>query len=192
MTCRASAAVAALACALLASCEREDRVSRGVPPAGGSGEWIRLVDLQPGTPTPVGPRVSGGGSVHNEYEENAVALSNGKQFFSQFNCVGCHAHGGGGMGPALKDETWIYGSAPEQVFSTIVEGRPNGMPSFGGRIPEDQIWQLAAYVRSMSGLVSKDAAPGRNDDMEIGPPENSRDRATPVEAPLPPSAERPT
>lgn len=191
MNCRVASVLLALGCGLLVSCEREDRVTRGVPPAGGAGEWIRLIDLQPGTPTPVGPRVSGNKDVHDEYEENAVALSNGKQFYSQFNCVGCHAHGGGGMGPPLKDDKWIYGSEPEQIFSTIVEGRPNGMPSFGGRIPDDQIWQLTAYVRSMSGLASSHAAPGRNDDMEIGPPENSR-KETPVEAPLPPSAERPS
>ena len=162
---RISAAFAALACFLLASCEREDRVTRGVPPAGGSGEWIRLVDLQPGTSTPVGPRVSGGASVLNEYEENAVALSNGKQFFSQFNCVGCHANGGGGMGPPLIDDEWIYGSAPEQVFATIVQGRPNGMPSFGSRIPTPQVWMLVAYVRSLSAQTPSYSRSARADHM---------------------------
>ena len=27
------------------------------------------------------------------------------------------------------------------------------MPSFRGRIPDAQVWQLVAYVRSMSGLA---------------------------------------
>jgi cytochrome c oxidase cbb3-type subunit 3 len=117
--------------------------------------------------------------VVNEYENNAFALSEGKRLFSQMNCVGCHAHGGGGMGPALMDSKWIYGHQPEQIFSTILEGRPNGMPSFRGKLPDYQIWQLAAYVRSLSGQTSKSAAPGRDDDMQSKEPENSKEKETP-------------
>jgi cytochrome c oxidase cbb3-type subunit 3 len=84
------------------------------------------------------------------------------------------------MGPPLMDDKWIYGAKPEQVFSSIVAGRPNGMPAFGAKIPAYEVWQLAAYVRSMSGLVSKDAAPGRDDHMQTTPPENSADTAKPV------------
>ena len=46
------------------------------------------------------------------------------------------------------------------------------MPSFGGHIPDEQVWQLAAYVRSMSGLVPKDAAPSRDDAIQAKPSEN--------------------
>ena len=80
------------------------------------------------------------------------------------------------MGPALMDSKWIYGSKPEQIFATIVEGRPNGMPSFRGKLPDYQVWQLVAYVRSLSGNVSSNAAPGRDDDMQIKNPENSKDK----------------
>ena len=68
------------------------------------------------------------------------------------NCSGCHSHGGGGMGPPLMDSQWIYGSDAANIFATIVEGRPNGMPSFGSKLPPDSIWKLATYVRSLSGL----------------------------------------
>ena len=71
---------------------------------------------------------------------------------------------------------WIYGSQPENIFETIVEGRPNGMPSFAGRWPDDQVWQLVAYVRSMSGLLAKDVASGRNDDMQVRSQEQSTER----------------
>ena len=54
------------------------------------------------------------------------------------------------MGPALMDDEWIYGGRLEQIHQTLVEGRPNGMPAWGGKIPDDQLWQIAAYVRSMS------------------------------------------
>ena len=108
----------------------------------------------------------------SDYEQNAWALSEGKRLFSAYNCNGCHSMGGGGMGPALMDEKWIYGGQPEQIFSTIVEGRPNGMPSFRDRVPDSQIWQLAAYVRSMSGQLRKDAAPARDDHLQGKPPES--------------------
>lgn len=75
--------------------------------------------------------------------------------------MSCHFHGGGGIGPPLMDDLWIYGSEPENIFATIVQSRPNGMPSFGGKIPEFQVWQLAAYVRSLSGLTPKDSRNGR-------------------------------
>ena len=41
--------------------------------------------------------------------------------------------GGGGIGPPLMDDRWIYGSAPENIYASIVQGRPNGMPAWGGR-----------------------------------------------------------
>ena len=118
-------------------------------------------------------------------------MSEGKRLYENFNCVGCHAHGGGGMGPALMDAKWLYGSAPEQVFATIVEGRPNGMPSFRGKIVDYQLWQIVAYVRSMSGLANKSAAPGRNDDLKGKPPENSAVKQQPQNSGIPKSAELP-
>lgn len=107
-----------------------------------------------------------------DYEQNAYLVSEGKRLFSAYNCNGCHSMGGGGMGPALMDDKWIYGGKPEEIFSTIVSGRPNGMPSFRDRVPDSQIWQLAAYVRSMSGQLRKDVEPTRDDHLQGRPPES--------------------
>jgi cytochrome c oxidase cbb3-type subunit 3 len=126
---------------------------------------VQLTPLHAGDAPPKAP-------VPNAYQENAYAMSQGKQLFSQYNCNGCHANGGGGSGPPLMDDVWIYGSDPENIYSTIVEGRPNGMPSFRGRIPAQQVWELVAYVRSMSGLQRKGIRPGRNDQMEVRDAEN--------------------
>jgi cytochrome c oxidase cbb3-type subunit 3 len=173
-----------LSALVLTACERE---TRSFDPGAPSAEIVhltRLTDLQAGGQDPNEkknePSVAVEGNVN--YEENAHALSEGQRLYSAYNCVGCHAHGGGGMGPALMDDKWIYGHQPTQVFRTIVEGRPNGMPSFGGKVPAFQVWQLAAYVRSMSGLVSKDAAPGRDDHMKTSPPPNSAKTAKPAES----------
>ena len=54
------------------------------------------------------------------------------------------------------------------------------MPSFRNRIPEFQIWEIAAYVRSLSGLLSKDVAPARSDQLYVKPPEQSMPKQTPT------------
>lgn len=166
-------------------CEREERPFRIDVPYIGPSQGPRLSSLIPGPNQPIE-------HVANDYEDNAWALSEGKTLFTKFNCNGCHSNGGGGMGPALMDNKWIYGSHPEQVFSSIMEGRPNGMPSFRGKIPDQQVWQIAAFVRSMSGLVPIDAAPNRDDKMYPGVyPENSRENTVPVQSGIPASAEMP-
>ena len=103
---------------------------------------------------------------NNPYEGNAYAISMGQQLYEQYNCVGCHAHGGGGVGPALMDDKWIYGSAPAQVYTSIAAGRPNGMPAFGERLPTEQVWQLVSYVRSLSGLEPPATISPRSDEMQ--------------------------
>ena len=99
------------------------------------------------------------------YEANAYHISQGQQLYDRFNCTGCHAHGGGDIGPALMDQEWIYGGKAEQIVATLIQGRPNGMPSFRNMLTEQQMWQIAAYVRSMSGNVPKDAVSSRGDTM---------------------------
>jgi cytochrome c oxidase cbb3-type subunit 3 len=53
------------------------------------------------------------------------------------------------MGPSLRDRTWLYGDRDDQIFDSIAEGRSNGMPAWGSKIPSDQIWELVAYIKSM-------------------------------------------
>jgi cytochrome c oxidase cbb3-type subunit 3 len=178
-------ALVVLAALVLVSCEREKREFRSQPPVEESTEKIALTKLSPGGTPPV-IQVSGKGK---DYENNASHVSNGKTYFNQFNCSGCHGNGGGGSGPALMDDQWIYGSEIENVVSTIREGRPNGMPSFRGKIADDQIWEIAAYVRSLGGLVAKDVAPSPNDSMAAHPAENRLQTPPPTSSnPAPPSS----
>jgi cytochrome c oxidase cbb3-type subunit 3 len=158
---------------LLAGCERERRVYREVPPGATAFPAVRTSELQPGATT-VDP-------VVGAYLENRWAVSQGQMLFTQFNCAGCHSPGGGGgMGPPLNDASWIYGSDPENIFATIVEGRPNGMPSFRGKIGNSQVWQIAAYVRTLAGLTPKDTWPIRVDAMEeVGPEPDPLPRGDP-------------
>ncbi|HET9216224.1 MAG TPA: c-type cytochrome [Terriglobia bacterium] len=93
----------------------------------------------------------------NRPEETELVIADGQRLYHHFNCSGCHASGGGAIGPALMDDEWIYGNSAGNIFWTIIEGRPQGMPAFGGRISEEQVWSLVAYVRSLSNL--KDPPP---------------------------------
>ncbi len=135
---------AMLAVLVVSACHRN-------PPSGVSAEQSQqagIVDsaLAPGrdaSTVSVDPRAAA-------YYNNAEAVNTGKRLFGQYNCSGCHSNGGGGMAPALMDDVWIYGSRLEQIHETLVEGRPNGMPAWGGKVPDEQLWQIAAYVRSMS------------------------------------------
>src|SRR5690349_21252624 len=159
---------------LFVACSREDRVLRAPPSSAYTLNTVQVSGLNPGANPLPPPRPP------NIYEESAYAVSEGQRLYEQYNCVGCHAHGGGGMGPPLMDNYWIYGSEPQNIFTTIMQGRPNGMPSFRNRIPEYQAWEIAAYVRSLSGLLPKDVAPSRSDEMNVKPAESSTPRQTPT------------
>jgi cytochrome c oxidase cbb3-type subunit 3 len=146
------------------SCERETRRYKELPAAASRPESTRVSDLAPGLPAEQQPVIS-------PYQENAYGIAEGKRLYTAFNCNGCHAQGGGGIGPALMDAKWIYGGAPDQIYSTVAQGRPNGMPSFARHVPSQQIWQLVAYVQALSMQVPRDAAPGRSDDLNGIKPE---------------------
>ena len=97
--------------------------------------------------------------------EDALAMPNplgdgpevvvaGKQLYIQMNCAGCHGYdGAGNMGPKLTDGYWRYGGSPRAIFITIRDGRPQGMPAWGRLLPPAKLWQLTAYVGSLSGGI---------------------------------------
>ena len=164
----------------ISACKREERRFRELPPSSTATNVVTATTLQPGP-------VYQATESKIPYQYNAYAISEGKALYNSFNCVGCHSNGGGGMGPPLMDDKWIYGSDPAQVYSSIVQGRPNGMPSWRGRIPNYEVWRLVAYVRSMSGLSPKDASSGRDDHLFGRESEQRLDEQKPVTASTPPT-----
>jgi len=115
-----------------------------------AGDSLRLLEhpdnLPAGFPLSVKPV-----AVKNPYEGDKNAIATGGKLFVAYNCLDCHgADGSGAMGPSFQDGRWHFGGSPGEVFESIYQGRPDGMPSWGGRISDDQIWMLTAYVRSLS------------------------------------------
>lgn len=165
----------------------EKRGTQTTPAANASfSDHLTMTTLYAGgapTQTMAGPDVN----THEEFSANDVA--EGKRLYHWFNCSTCHANGGGDIGPPLMDEYWLFGSEPRNIFASIVEGRPNGMPSFRGKIPDAQVWQIVAYVRSMSGHVPLYARPSRSDDIAAKPPESmtKKEKIVPGGGPAPDS-----
>jgi cytochrome c oxidase cbb3-type subunit III len=165
---------AALLCAI--GCKREQRVfdpgssQDQIANANAQNEIHAGVQWAPGPPS---------SPSDARYDESAYAVAEGKRLFQAFNCVGCHQYGGGGIGPALMDSQWIYGSHPAEIYADIVQGTPNGMPSFSGKIPDYQVWELVAYVRSLSGQLRADVAPARSDHMPVTKAEQARPKEHP-------------
>ena len=151
--------------ALLGGCSREKRQDGDATPpppiAAASPDTILPGGAQS---PPLDPRFAA-------YEGNAYQIAQGQRLFGWMNCSGCHSHGGGGMGPALMDGKWRYGGRIDQIAASIVEGRPGGMPSWRSKLTDEQVWQLSAYVRSLSGQVRKDAVSARTDTMSNTPPQ---------------------
>jgi cytochrome c oxidase cbb3-type subunit III len=166
----------------LFACEREARRFHQDSASASPGDTgVEQSPLRPGGQPPLEPGESESEANNGAgpFEFNAYAVSEGQKLYMSFNCVGCHFHGGGGIGPPLMDVNWIYGSQPQNIHDTIVEGRPNGMPSFRGRIPDYQIWEIVAYVRSMSGQLPPTVAPARPDNMNVKKPEQVQPKENP-------------
>ncbi|HTM04169.1 MAG TPA: c-type cytochrome [Vicinamibacterales bacterium] len=172
-------AIGASVTLLATACQREVRPFQDLTVASDRAQRPTLSSISPGSPSPAPA------PAFSPYQNNAYATGEGKRLFDAFNCSGCHAHGGGGMGPPLMDDEWIYGSQPANIFETIVEGRPNGMPSFRNKIADQQVWELVAYVQSMSGQEPIDVLPSRSDHMRYSTPENARRAEVPKQTGTP-------
>lgn len=148
--------------------------------AGGATAWVMKTDAASGshrvdvsstTPLlPEGPaaRVPLGdlagsaettlpGNLPNPLESDASAVAEGHRLYDQMNCAGCHGYTAkGGMGPDLTDAHWRYGGTPVQIYKSIFEGRPKGMPAWGRALPQRSIWQLTSYIESLGGSFPAD------------------------------------
>jgi len=108
-----------------------------------------------GTSATDGQRLSAGGVAPrtearaNPLEGDTRAAEQGAVLFSSMNCDGCHGEGAlGFVGPSLVDGRWRYGGDDGTVFESIFQGRPKGMPAYGGILSDTTIWQLVTYLRS--------------------------------------------
>ncbi len=90
--------------------------------------------------------------IKNPYEGSVAAAEAGQQLFIQMNCVGCHGYDAkGGMGPDLTDAYWRYGGSPVEIYKSIYDGRPQGMPAWGRMVRQADVWKIVTYLQSLGG-----------------------------------------
>lgn len=137
---------AVLVLAVLTACDRDTRVvRRQSPSAGERAGGVPQIPLRPGVPVSAE-------APSNPYAGDMRALAEGNRLYDWMNCSGCHFAGGGGIGPPLMDDDWIYGGEPAQIFDSIASGRANGMPAYGDKLAAEQIWHIVAYVETLSDV----------------------------------------
>lgn len=146
------------ACQKVAPARGEERAQMRAP---GTGPYLQGTPLsssggvQPG----IHPQVVLG-MQRNPYANDLGAATEGRRLFVQYNCSGCHGgRAGGGMGPSLRDSLWIHGNSDTQLLSTILEGRSAGMPAWGARLPQQEIWKLITYIRTLGTPQEPDPPP---------------------------------
>jgi cytochrome c oxidase cbb3-type subunit 3 len=83
------------------------------------------------------------------------ARAMGERLFLNY-CAQCHGSDAGGSKgfPNLRDNDWLYGGDVAQIKETITNGRNGIMPAFGPVLGDEGVRDVAAYVRSLSGLPS--------------------------------------
>ena len=85
--------------------------------------------------------------------QDQQAMLIGQRLFAN-NCAQCHASDAkGAMGfPNLTDDDWNWGGDFDTILTTVKQGRMGVMPAFAPALGEDGTQEVAAYVRSLSGL----------------------------------------
>ena len=105
-------------------------------------------------------------SVRNPVASTPESIASGKRDYDA-NCAPCHgnvAQGAvkagitisiieeqrGKQPPDLTDEQWDHGSSDGEIFAVTKRGvPPTMMPGFDGRIPDEDIWNIVNYLRSL-------------------------------------------
>lgn len=90
---------------------------------------------------------------------NPQAIAAGKKLYLT-SCAGCHGtNGGGGRGPNLRVRGVWHPLDDDGLFKTIQKGVPGAdMPA--ANLPEEQLWQVTAFVRSLTAPAAEANVPG--------------------------------
>jgi pimeloyl-ACP methyl ester carboxylesterase/mono/diheme cytochrome c family protein len=127
------------------------------PPASAAAGPASRPDSNPARPMTV---------AGNPVASTPASIAAGKRAYDA-NCAACHgglAQGavkagtrisiieeqGGKQPPDLTDDQWDHGSGDGDVFTVIKRGvPPTMMAGFDGRIPDQNIWNIVNYIRSL-------------------------------------------
>ena len=102
--------------------------------------------------------------MKNPVEATPDSIAAGKKTFATV-CASCHGNEGKGgivlsviedkggtQPPDLTDAKWDHGSSDGEIFTVVKKGvAPDFfMQPFDGRIPDNEIWNMVNYIKSLS------------------------------------------
>ena len=93
-----------------------------------------------------------------------AALKVGERLYASY-CTTCHgsdARGARGY-PNLRDDDWLYGGNPEQIKTTLMQGRNGVMPPWSEILSSDDVFNVTSYVEQLAAREVDDmhAASGK-------------------------------
>jgi cytochrome c oxidase cbb3-type subunit 3 len=99
----------------------------------------------------------------NPFDDHPEAIEAGQKLFSQM-CSGCHgAKAEGGRGPNLENGELIHNKGEDKLFLSIHNGVP-GTEMLPFNVPDNQIWQMLAFIHNLSAPAAESRAPGDPED----------------------------
>jgi mono/diheme cytochrome c family protein len=98
-----------------------------------------------------------GQALANPVEATPESLASGRQRYV-FECRQCHGNTGkgdgdmahaGGVPSDFTDDVWQHGETDGEIFLVIRDGVSADMQGYAGQIPDEDIWHLVNYIRSL-------------------------------------------
>lgn len=85
----------------------------------------------------------------NPFEGKADAIKEGRDIFEK-NCAVCHGKDAkGGIGPDLLKKDLKFGRSDSDLYFSIANGRPGGMPDWEKALGKDRIWYVVSFLRTI-------------------------------------------
>lgn len=96
----------------------------------------------------------------NPLEGHADAIRAGMGLF-RVRCADCHGMDARGVRSPDLTQVWASGRTDDGLFRTLRTGIPGTeMPSVGPRTPDDEIWKILAYLRTLAAPMPTDPPRG--------------------------------
>jgi len=87
----------------------------------------------------------------NPFAGDPEVVKEGRKLWFSLGCSGCHSVMGGGTAMAwpVLDDTWRFGSDDATLYKLIKGQVPEQTMVAYASVPDEQVWTVLSYVRSL-------------------------------------------